>query len=312
MPATRIAFCCADTRPEPWLDGLRAALPATTVEVWASGAPAADFAVVWSPPQAFIDEQPGLRALFNIGAGVDALLKLRLPPGLRIVRLDDAGMSVQMAEYVCHALIRHFREFDGYAADVAQGQWSYRKPRERHEFPVGVMGLGVLGARVAQAVAAFDFPVNGWSRTPRELPGVRTFHGADGFNDFLAASRVLVNLLPLTPDTRDILNRETLSRLLPGGYLINVARGAHVVDEDLLALIDSGHLAGATLDVFRTEPLPAEHPFWQHPKVTVTPHTSARTLRTESVAQIAAKIRRLLAGEPIDNLPGVVDATRGY
>ncbi len=312
MPHVRIAFCCTDTKPEPWLAGLRAALPGAVVEVWQPGAPPADYAVVWAPPQAFVDEQPGLKAMFNIGAGVDALLRLRLPPGLRLVRLDDAGMSVQMAEYVCHALIRHFREFDGYEADVAQGKWSYRKPRERSEYPVGVMGLGVLGARVAQAVAQFDFPVNGWSRTPRELPGVRGFHGAQGLNDFLAASRVLVNLLPLTPDTQDILNRDTLSRLQPGGYLINVARGAHVVDDDLLALIDSGHLAGATLDVFRTEPLPAAHPFWQHPKVTVTPHTSARTLRTESIAQIATKIRRLLAGEPIDRLPGVVDAARGY
>lgn len=312
MSDVRIAFCCSDTKPGPWLDSLREALPDATVERWEPGAPQADYAVVWAPPQAFIDEQPGLKVMFNIGAGVDALLRLKRPPGLRIVRLDDAGMSVQMAEYVCHALIRHFREFDGYEADVARGQWSYRKPRERSEYPVGVMGLGVLGARVAQAVAAFDFPVNGWSRTPRELPGVRAFHGAEGFNDFLAASRVLVNLLPLTPDTRDILNRDTLSRLQPGGYLINVARGAHLVEDDLIALLDNGRLAGATLDVFRTEPLPAEHPFWQHPKVTVTPHTSARTLRSESIHQIVAKIRRLLGGEPIDNLPGVVDATRGY
>jgi glyoxylate/hydroxypyruvate reductase A len=243
-----------------------AALPAADVAVWEPGAPAADYAVVWAPPQAFLDEQPGLRAVFNIGAGVDALLKLRLPPTARVVRLDDAGMSVQMAEYVCHAVIRHFREFDGYEADVRQGRWSYRKPRSRADFAVGVMGLGVLGSRVAQALRVFEFPVNGWSRSPKALDGVRGFSGREGFNDFLAASRVLVNLLPLTPDTQDILNRDTLSRLQPGGYVINVARGAHLVDEDLLALLDEGHLAGATLDVFRTEPLPAGHPFWTHPK----------------------------------------------
>jgi glyoxylate/hydroxypyruvate reductase A len=176
--------------------------------------------------------------VFNIGAGVDALLKLRLPPTARVVRLDDAGMSVQMAEYVCHAVIRHFREFDGYEADVRQGRWSYRKPRSRADFAVGVMGLGVLGSRVAQALRVFEFPVNGWSRSPKALDGVRGFSGREGFNDFLAASRVLVNLLPLTPDTQDILNRDTLSRLQPGGYVINVARGAHLVDEDLLALLD--------------------------------------------------------------------------
>lgn len=305
----KLLFCCVGTKPEPWIAGLRAALPAAEVSVWEPGAPAADYAVVWAPPQAFLDEQPGLRAVFNIGAGVDALLKLRLPPTARVVRLDDAGMSVQMAEYVCHAVIRHFREFDGYEADVRQGRWSYRKPRSRADFAVGVMGLGVLGSRVAQALRVFEFPVNGWSRSPKALDGVRGFSGREGFNDFLAASRVLVNLLPLTPDTQDILNRGTLSRLQPGGYVINVARGAHLVDEDLLALLDEGHLAGATLDVFRTEPLPAGHPFWAHPKITVTPHTSARTLRDESIAQIAGKIRALEQGEPI---AGIVDPVRGY
>jgi glyoxylate/hydroxypyruvate reductase A len=305
----KLLFCCAGTKPEPWIAGLRAALPAADVAVWEPGAPAADYAVVWAPPQAFLDEQPGLRAVFNIGAGVDALLKLRLPPTARVVRLDDAGMSVQMAEYVCYAVIRHYREFDGYEADVRQGRWSYRKPRSRADFAVGVMGLGVLGSRVAQALRMFEFPVNGWSRSPKALYGVRGFSGREGFNDFLAASRVLVNLLPLTPDTQDILNRDTLSRLQPGGYVINVARGAHLVDEDLLALLDEGHLAGATLDVFRAEPLPAEHPFWTHPSIAVTPHTSARTLRDESIAQIAGKIRALEQGEPI---AGIVDPVRGY
>lgn len=305
----RISFCCTDTKPEPWLAGLHAALPQAELEVWSPGARPADYAVVWAPPQAFLDEQPGLRALFNIGAGVDALLKLEVPAQTRIVRLDDAGMSVQMAEYVCHALIRHFREFDGYAADVAQGKWSYRKPRLRAECPVGIMGLGVLGERVAKAVAQFEFPVNGWSRSPKQVEGVRCFAGPAQLPDFLAASRVLVCLLPLTAETRDILRRETLSQLQAGGYVINVARGAHLVEDDLMALIDSGHLAGATLDVFRQEPLPAGHPFWTHPKITVTPHTSARTLRDESIAQIAGKMLALERGEPV---AGVVDHHRGY
>ena len=308
----KIAFCCTDTRPEPWLAGLRAALPEADVNLWQPGAASdpADYAIVWAPPQAFIDAQPRVKALFNIGAGVDALLRLQLPDGLKVVRLDDAGMAVQMAEYVCHAVIRHFREFDLYQQAQAAGQWAFRKPRPRSEFAVGVMGLGVLGSRVAQALRNFDFPVNGWSRSPKVLDGVQTFHGAgEGFHAFLAASRVLVNLLPLTPDTRDILNRDTLGRLPPGGYVINVARGAHLVEDDLLALVASGHLAGATLDVFRTEPLPADHPFWHHPAITVTPHTSARTLRDESIAQIAGKIRALERGEAI---AGVVNRERGY
>lgn len=308
----RITVCLTDNRPDAWIEGLRAALPEAVVENWRPGAPQADHAVVWAPPQAFIDEQPKLRGIFNIGAGVDALLKLRLPPEAMVVRLDDAGMSVQMAEYVCHALIRHFREFDVYEADAREGRWSFRKPREREDFAVGVMGLGVLGERVARAVAQFEFPVNGWSRSPKAVEGLRCFAGEAEFDAFLDASRVLVNLLPLTDATVGILNRRNLSRLnggQPGGYLINVARGAHLVEADLIPLLDSGQLAGATLDVFDVEPLPAEHAFWRHPKITVTPHGSARTVREASIAQIAGKIRALESGQAV---AGVVDARRGY
>lgn len=304
-----ITFCCTDTKAEPWLQGLTAALPGAHITVWEPGAPPADYAVVWAPPQQFMDEQQGLKALFNIGAGVDALLRLRLPPQALVVRLDDAGMAVQMAEYVCHAVIRHFREFDHTEAEMRSGRWGYRKPRMRADFPVGVMGLGVLGERVAQALAQFEFPVNGWSRSAKAVAGVRSFSGAAGFQDFLAASRVLVNLLPLTPDTADIINQQTLARLQPGAYVINVARGAHLVEDDLLAAITGGHVAGATLDVFRTEPLPAGHAFWNHPRITLTPHTSARTLRDESIAQIARKISALQRGEAV---AGVVNPARGY
>lgn len=307
-----IHFCCVGAKAEPWVTGLRAALPVGSVNEWVPGAPPADYAVVWSPPQQFLDEQPQLKALFNIGAGVDALLKLRLPPQATVVRLDDAGMSVQMAEYVSHAVIRHFRELDGYAADIAGDKWSYRKPHLRSDFPVGVMGLGVLGERVARALAQFEFPVKGWSRSSKTLDGVQCFSGDAGLQDFLAATRVLICLLPLTPETENILNRQTLSLLQPGGYVVNVARGAHLVDDDLIGLIDSGHLAGAMLDVFRTEPLPAGHPFWKHPKITITPHTSARTLREETIAQIAAKIRAVESGTPISSLAGVVDPKKGY
>ena len=300
----------AGMKPEPWLDGLRAALPQAQFSVWGPGqAEQADYAVVWAPPQQLVDEQPGLKALFNIGAGVDAIAQLRVPASCRVVRLDDAGMSVQMAEYVCHAVIRHFREFDGYEADMRAGRWGYRKPRSRADFPVGVMGLGVLGERVARSLAVFEFPLNGWSRSPRVLDGMRCYSGAEGFHDFLAATRVLVNLLPLTPETADIINADTLARLMPGAYVINVARGGHLVEEDLIPAIDSGHIAGATLDVFRTEPLPAGHPFWSHPKITATPHTSARTLRDESIAQIVGKIAALERGEAIR---GVVDPQKGY
>ena len=310
--ARRVVFCCTGTKAQPWLDGLRAALPGADVSDWQPGALPADYAVVWAPPQPFLDEQSGLKALFNIGAGVDALMKLQLPPGVPVVRLDDAGMSVQMAEYVCHAVIRHFREFDVYAADVASGKWSFLKPNLREDFPIGVLGLGVLGQRVSAALSHFDFPVRGWSRSANTVPGVQCFSGSAGLTEFLAGSRMLVCLLPLTLETENILNKDTLGSLLPGGYLINVARGGHLVDDDLIALLDSGHLSGATLDVFREEPLPVTDRFWRHPKITLTPHTAARTLRGESIRQIAGKIMQLEGGAPIASLAGVVDLRQGY
>ena len=305
----RVTFCCSDTKPEPWLQGLRAALPSADVSLWRSGAPPADVAVVWGPPQAFFDEQTRLQIVFNTGAGVDALLRLRLPPGVPLVRLEDAGMGAQMAEYVCHAVIGHYREFGAIAADVAQGLWRPRMPAPRAQHTVAVLGLGVLGQRVLHALQAFDFPLRGWSRTPKALPGVQTFAGPAGLRACLQDCAVLVNLLPLTPETRGILNRETLSRLRPGAQLINVARGAHLVDDDLLALLESGQIGHAVLDVFTAEPLPAEHPFWQHPRITLTPHTSARTLREETIHQIAAKIGAWRRGEAIG---GVVDTHRAY
>jgi len=305
----RVFYYSVDQDQKSWIPGLQAALPGAEVSLWEPGAPPADYAVVWKPPQQLLDEQPTLKALFNTGAGVDALMQLQLPPALPVIRLDDAGMSVQMAEYVSHAVIRHFREFDRYEADTRAGKWSFRKPHSRLDYPVGILGLGVLGDRVARAVAQFDFPVNGWSRTPKTVPGVQCFAGDTALEAFLAASRIVVCLLPLTPETRDILDAQRLACVRPGGYVINVARGAHVVDADLLAALDSGHLAGATLDVFRSEPLPKDHPFWHHEKITVTPHTSARTLRSESIAQIAGKIAALQRGEPV---AGMVDPSRGY
>ena len=310
----KIVFCCTNTKAEPWLEGFRQALPGIDIWEW-QAAPAgqaphlADHAVVWSPPQSFIDEQTQLQSLFNIGAGVDALLKLTLPESLNIVRLNDAGMSVQMSEYVCHAVIRYFREFKQYENDQTEQRWSFRKPALRSEFSVGVLGAGVLGSKVAQSLQQFDFPVNVWSRSPKQLAGVSSYTGPEQLPAFLKASKVLVNLLPLTPDTENLLNHANLSQLQAGAYLINVVRGKHVVDQDLLNLLDQGHMAGATLDVFRVEPLPQDHAFWKHPKIVLTPHTSARTMRDESIAQIASKIKAVYAGQFIE---GRVDKLRGY
>lgn len=310
---SEIVFCAPGGDPSVWVNELAALLPEARVRVFdpnANGVEPADFAVVWAPSPALFEREARLKAIFNLGAGVDALMRMEnLPRNVPVVRLGDAGMSVQMAEYVAHAVIRFTRELDRYEDETRAGQWRLRRPTLRGEFPVAVLGLGVIGTHVAQTLAAFEFPVRGWSRTPRDISGIETFSGAAGLDEALRQSRIVVCVLPLTPATDSILDRTNLEKLLPGGYVINVARGAHLVDQDLIGLIDSGHLAGATLDVFRIEPLPSGHPFWTHPKIVVTPHISARTLRATTLAQIGEKIRRLESGLDIE---GVVDREQGY
>lgn len=299
-----ICVCLTGISPAPWVISLRKALPDCSVTVWEPGAGLADYAVVWQPPQQFIDEQCNLQALFSIGAGVDAILQLQLPENLKVIRLDDAGMAVQMAEYVCHAVIGYFRDLN-HRADV----WSYRKTRDRNDFTVGIMGAGVLGQRVIKTLQMFEYPINVYSRTVKEITGADCFSGVQGLFKFLSKTDILVNLLPLTAKTENILNYDTLSQLPSGAYVINAARGAHLVEQDLISLIDSGHISGATLDVFRTEPLPDSHAFWHHPKITVTPHTAARILRGESIEQIVSKI---LCLEQNKSVTGIVNRQLGY
>ena len=309
----RILLHRADGSTLPWLQDFADALPEAELEVWCEGVapPRCDYAVVWAPPLAMLPELAQVKAIFNTGAGVDALLGLgaALPHGIPIVRLGDAGMGLQMAEYVTHALLRYFRRFDEYEMQARSRQWRPLAPHQKPDFAVGVLGMGVLGSRVLEALAPFGFPLRGWSRTQKEKAGVACFAGADGLDEFLRGTRVLVNLLPLTPATSNLLNGSNLAKLPPRAYLINLGRGAHVAEPDLLALIKSGHIAGATLDVFRNEPLPPQHPFWLEPRITITPHVSALTLRRESVQQIAAKIRDLEAGKPIAD---VVNRNEGY
>ena len=271
----------------------------------------ADYALVWKPPAAMLRGRTDLKAIFNLGAGVDAILQLgdALPAGVPVVRLDDAGMGLQMAEFVAHAVLRYFRRLDDYARQNQQQIWRSLMPYEKKDFSVGVLGLGVLGNRIIDALRGFDFPLNGWSRSQKNLPGVSCYAGQDQLDQFLSASRVLVVILPLTTETEDLLDKAKLVQLPKGAYVINVARGAHLIEADLLDLIQQGHIAGATLDVFREEPLPPAHPFWQEPRITITPHISALTMRDESARQIAEKIKALQNGLPI---AGLVDQSRGY
>ncbi len=218
-------------------------------------------------------------------------------------------MAEQMVEYVTLAVLRAYREMDVYGVQQRERRWQPRRRLAKAEFGIGILGLGVLGRAIAAVLVGLGFPVAGYSRSAKDAPGVATFAGRASLPAFLSRSRVLVCLLPSTPETRGIVDRRTLAALPPGAHVINIARGDLIVDEDLIALLDAGHLAGATLDVFRTEPLPADHVFWHHPRITVTPHVSAVTLIAESAAQVAAKIRKTEQGQTVT---GVVDRIRGY
>ncbi|HYD81305.1 MAG TPA: glyoxylate/hydroxypyruvate reductase A [Paucimonas sp.] len=308
----RILFYTASWTTESWLRNLEAVLPGAQVRVWQEGDnDPADYALVWKPPAAMLRGRRDLKAIFSLGAGVDAIVQLgdALPQGVPIVRLEDAGMAIQMAEYATYAVLRHFRRFDEYEALARAGRWQPLEPYDKGAFTVGILGLGVLGTRIAQALAHFGFPLRAWSRGGKDMPGVSCYAGKDEFDAFLHGTRVLICTLPMTPETSGILDRTNLSKLQRGAYVINVARGAHLVEEDLLALVREGHVAGATLDVFREEPLPPGHPFRAEPRIAITPHISALTLREESARQIADKIFAIERGEAVT---GVVDRTKGY
>lgn len=295
---------CLPAGAEAWAQGLQQALgPGAQVSAWQSGDAPAAYALAWKPPQAFLDQQTGLRALFAGGAGVDALLGLQLPAGVPLIRLEDAGMGVQMAEYVLHALLRWYRGFDRYAAQAAAAAWWPHPPQRKADWTVGLLGYGQLAQPVAQALRGLGFPVQAWVRSERQAD-LPLFAGPAGLAPFLNSSRVLVALLPLTPETRHIVNAEALAQLPEGAYLINVARGGLVDEAALLEALDRGHLAGAALDVCSPEPAPPDHPFWRHPKIALTPHVAAATLRDDAVAQIAAKIQALARGEAVSGVVG--------
>ena len=301
---------------DEWVAELQRVMPDARIRLWQPADRAhADYALVWRPEPQTLRARTSLRAIFNLGAGVDAILELErkqpgtLPPGVPIVRLEDSGMAAQMAEYATYAVLRHMRRFREYEAQQAKAEWRSIEPYARQDFPVAVLGLGQLGAHVARTLAGFDLPVRGFSRRPKTIEGVAGYDGDEGLASCLAGARAVINLLPNTVPTRGILNRKAFAHLADGAIVVNLARGAHLVDEDLLAALDAGKLAGAMLDVFHVEPLPAEHPFWHDPRITITPHIAGLTLRRESIAQIAAKIEALERGEPIT---GVVDPGQGY
>jgi glyoxylate/hydroxypyruvate reductase len=275
---------------------------------------AVHFAAVWKPPPGALKTFPNLAAIFNLGAGVDALMADASLPDVPIVRVADEDLTGRMTEYVVmHVLIhhRHQRYVDACQRDR---RWAPPAQRAAGAVRVGVMGLGVLGRDAADALWRLGFNVAGWSRTRKAIPGVATFAGAAELGAFLARTDILVCLLPLTPATKGILSRRTFAQLardgaLGGPVVINAGRGGLQVESDLLAALEDGTLAAATLDVFETEPLPAASPLWSHPKVTISPHNAADTDPDAISVYVAAQIARHERGDALQN---VVDRRLGY
>ncbi|MEF3100294.1 glyoxylate/hydroxypyruvate reductase A [Raoultella ornithinolytica] len=298
-----------------WIAELEKQLPGSRVREWKPGDDRpADYALVWHPPVEMLQGRD-LKAVFALGAGVDSILsKLRehpqmLPLSIPLFRLEDTGMGLQMQEYAVSQVLHWFRRFDDYQALKQQARWQPLDEYRREDFTIGIMGAGVLGAKVAQGLQAWGFPLRSWSRSRKSWPQVQSFAGADELNEFLRETRVLINLLPNTAETVGVINQQLLAQLPDGSYVLNLARGVHVVEDDLLAALESGKLKGAMLDVFSREPLPAASPLWAHPRVAMTPHIAAVTRPQEAIAYIAGTISQLERGETVS---GQVDRQRGY
>ncbi|WP_428943359.1 glyoxylate/hydroxypyruvate reductase GhrA [Pantoea sp. FN060301] len=311
-----IIFYHPSFNPQSWIEGLQQRLPAARVRAWTPGDTGhADYALVRQPPEEMLRGRLGLKAVFALGAGVDDILsQLRqhpdlLAPGVPLFRLEDTGMARQMQEYALYHVLGWFRRFTEYQQQKQQACWQHLPVYSRESFTVGLLGAGVLGRSVADCLKAWGFPVRCWSRSPKEMPGVTSFHGNDRLHDFLSGTQVLINLLPNTPQTAGIINRDLMSQLKPQAFILNLARGAHLVEADLLAALEAGEVKAAALDVFEKEPLDQQHPFWRHPDIAITPHNAAVTLPEEAMHYIASAIAQFEKGE----MPaGQVDLSRGY
>lgn len=298
-----------------WLSALSKALPQAKVRIWREGDNApADYALVWQPPVEMLKGRK-LKGVFALGAGVDAILSQlknnpqMLAESVPLFRLEDTGMALQMQEYAVSQVLHWFRRFDDYQALKQQSRWQPLEEYRREDFTIGILGAGVLGAKVAESLHAWEFPLRCWSRRRKSLPGVTSFAGADELSAFLRGTRILINLLPNTPETAGMINASLLNQLADKSYVMNLARGVHVVEGDLLQALEKGKLHGAMLDVFHQEPLPADSPLWAHPRVTITPHVAAVTRPALAITYITRTIEQLERGEAVC---GQVDRERGY
>jgi glyoxylate/hydroxypyruvate reductase A len=296
-----------------WRDALLALDPGLDIRLFPdAGDPRGiEAAVVWTAhDMAELRRYPNLRLIVSMGAGVDHLFRPPgPPPGVPVARLVDRRLTTGMTEWVLLNVLRFHRQDPDYRAQQAARIWSELPAPDTAARRVGILGLGELGIASARALLSLGFPVMGWSRRPKDVPGVAAFDGAEGLRAMLARSDILVCLLPLTPETRGVIRAETLALLPRGAFVVNGARGGHVVDADLLAALESDQVAGAALDVFEPEPLPPEHPYWAHPRVVLTPHAASITIPGSAAPQVVENIRRLRDGRDLINL---VDFAAGY
>jgi glyoxylate/hydroxypyruvate reductase A len=307
-----LLFLAQISDPAMWIDGFRAALPDEEIRVFpAVGDPAEiDCALVAMPPPGELAKLPALRLICSLWAGVDGLLRdPNFPRQVPLARLIDPYMTQAMAESVLAHVFGAHRQLDTYRRQQAEKVWRPHAQPRAQDRRVGILGIGALGGDAALKLASLGFDVAGWSRRPRQLPGITGFAGAEQLAAFLGRTEILVCLLPLTGDTRGIIDARALAALPAGATIVNLARGGLIVDEDLLAALDRGHIGGAVLDAFEVEPLAQDHPYWRHPRVQITPHIAAISDARSVVPVIAANIRRFRAGEPVQNL---VDLRVGY
>lgn len=306
-------------RAEDFYNMTRGLVPERDVRLWPDVGDAGDirYALAWQPPEGELARCPNLELVVSVGAGVDHLFRDPDLPAVPIVRYVDPDLTTRMVQYVVLMTLFHVRRMTEHLVQQRERRWEYRPEPMPGEVRVGIMGLGVLGQSAAAALKSLGYQVRGWTRSPKSVAGVTCFAGKEGLAPFLAETDVLVVLLPLTSDTRHVIDRGLLSKLstsgrhhrLPGPVLINAGRGGLQVETDILAALDDGTLYAASLDVFETEPLPADSPLWQHPRIVITPHNAAESA-SESIARyFIRQIKRLEAGEPLEN---VVDPTVGY
>lgn len=307
----KIALILPDRPAEPWRKNLLKADPDLQIGIWPEidGFENYDTAVVWNHPPGLLRQFTNLKLVCSLGAGVDHIISdPDLPEGIAITRIVDDQLTLSMSKFIVTAVLNHHRRMYEYIGQREHYNWHELTPNER-EIRVGLLGLGILGQDAAVKLASLGVEVHGYSQTTKDLEGIETYTGDSGLKKMLNTVNVLVNLLPLTSKTRDFLNLSFFEKCQPGTYLINVARGQHLVEADLIRAMDRRLLSGATLDVFRQEPLPEDHPFWKDERIMITPHVASVTNPASASAQIAENHRRLQQGK---SLLHAVDPTKEY